>query len=388
VQCCGSGETSEKIQFIHPVKNEKGDDLFAASTSGFDLALYNGDMELERVVSRLGFVDFKIADIDKNGDDEFIGVNSTLGIIHVSRSGFRFPVLVSFEWDESPLGLIQLIERGADGTQLFFQTGRYQYVFDYGPNPIYYLNFGIYLLIYAGVLAFTLFTRSVQRRQIERQQQAEKRITELQMNLIRNQLDPHFTLNAINSIAEAVRSNQPDLAGEGLMRFASLHRHMVQSAGDIHRCLDEELSFTEDYLELERLRRGGSFNYEVSVAPGIDRSLLIPRMLIHLHAENAVKHGLAPLKSGGLLRIEVTQSNEKLEILIADNGVGREHSAKTSGRSTGLGLSLMDDFNALYQKLFNQQISSYIRDLKTVHGKPAGTSVQIIIGMQYEPKRI
>jgi LytS/YehU family sensor histidine kinase len=101
-----------------------------------------------------------------------------------------------------------------------------------------------------------------------------------------------------------------------------------------------------------------------------------------------VKHGLAPLKSGGLLRIEVTQSNEKLEILIADNGVGREHSAKTSGRSTGLGLSLMDDFNALYQKLFNQQISSYIRDLKTVHGKPAGTSVQIIIGMQYEPKRI
>jgi hypothetical protein len=372
-------ESKENITRIALAKNEKGADFFAASTSGFDLALYNGDMELEKVVPGQGFNDFKIADIDKNGDDEFIGVNSALGVIHVSRSGFRFPVSVSFEWDETLPGMIQLIKRGDERTQLYFQTGRYQYVFDYGPNPAYYLNFGVYFLIYAGMLAFTLFTRSVQRRQFERQQQTERRITELQISLLKNKLEPHFSINALNSVIQAIREERHEVAEEGLMRFVGMYRHMMVSSDSIDRALDEELAFTESYLELEKLRCEQLFSYQIEVSPGVDHGFRIPKMIIQLHAENAVKHGLAPLKTGGLLHIEIKKPGDQLQINITDNGIGYTKGVQASTNPRSQGLEMMKELYALYHKVSNTKIVSEIEELKDESGVVTGTRVSIRI---------
>ena len=373
------GETSESIRNVVLFNDEKGAELFAASFPNFDLALYNADMELVRVAPRLGFVDFKIADIDKNGENEFIGVNPTHGIMHVSRSGFRFPVSVPFEWDERGGANIQLIERGGERTQLFLQIGRYRYVFDYGPNPMYYLNFGVYLLIYAGVLAFTFLTRGVQRRQLLRQQETAKRIAELQINLVKNKLDPHFSINALNSVIQAIRDDRHKVAEDGLLQFVGMYRNMMVSADSVDRSLDEELAFTQSYLNLEKLRYDGVFDYAIEVAPGVDHSTPVPKMIVQIHAENAVKHGLAPLKSGGRLHIAVGQQQGSLQIVITDNGIGFTKGKEASGSRRSQGLAMMEDLYTLYYKVSKRLIVSEIEELYENSDKTVGTRVKIII---------
>jgi sensor histidine kinase YesM len=132
------------------------------------------------------------------------------------------------------------------------------------------------------------------------------------------------------------------------------------------------------------LRHANSFEYVIETEPDIDLSVPVPKMIIQIHAENSVKHGLAPRKEGGKLVIEVKSIVSGILILVTDNGIGREKAKQSETVSSGMGLSLMEEFYALYNKLYNQKISSYISDLKNEKEAVAGTSVQINIDLSYE----
>jgi hypothetical protein len=306
------------------------------------------------------------------------------GSMHVIDRKMRHPIAATIEKAGHSDMFLSVIDRGDAPQQLFMQAGHYLYIFNYGINPLYGLRFVIYLMIYLGVTGFTAVIRSIQKQQLTRQRDAEKKITELQLSLVRNQLDPHFSLNALNAVLHAVRNQKADVAEDSLMRFANMYRNMLFTAGSVRQTLEKELDFTRDYLELEKLRQTNSFEYIIQVDPGIDQSVLVPKMVIHIYAENAVKHGLSPLKAGGKLVIEVRASEEGLQIIVTDNGVGREQAKKSETVSSGMGLSLMEEFYTLYDKFYNQKISSYIRDLKDEKGEAAGTSVQINIYLHHE----
>jgi LytS/YehU family sensor histidine kinase len=219
----------------------------------------------------------------------------------------------------------------------------------------------------------------VQRRQFERQQQTERRITELQISLLKNKLEPHFSINALNSVIQAIREERHEVAEEGLMRFVGMYRHMMFSSDSIDRALDEELAFTESYLELEKLRCEQLFSYQIEVSPGVDHGFRIPKMIIQLHAENAVKHGLAPLKTGGLLHIEIMKPGDQLQITITDNGVGYTKGVQASTNPRSQGLEMMKELYALYHKVSNTKIVSEIEELKDESGVVTGTRVSIRI---------
>jgi hypothetical protein len=288
------------------------------------------------------------------GDDLItLMVSNETSTLHVFRNLLQDPVTAMVERNIGDVIHASVKLNGDEPPQVSLQLGQNHYLFRYGPNPAYYLNFGIYLLIYAGVLVFTLFTRSVQRRQIERQQQAEKRITELQISLLKNKLEPHFSINALNSVIQAIREERHEVAEEGLMRFVGMYRHMMFSSDSIDRALDEELAFTESYLELEKLRCEQLFSYQIEVSPGVDHGFRIPKMIIQLHAENAVKHGLAPLKTGGLLHIEIKKPGDQLQINITDNGVGYTKGVQASTNPRSQGLEMMKELYALYHKVSN-----------------------------------
>jgi sensor histidine kinase YesM len=230
----------------------------------------------------------------------------------------------------------------------------------------------------------------IQKRQILKSYETEKKITELQLSLVKNQLDPHFTLNALNAIVHAGRNNKIDKVEEGLIRFAGLYRNMLITAGELHRSLEEELTFTENYLALERLRFADAFDYKIHVHPEVDPSMMVPKMIIQVYAENAVKHGLAPKESGGKLRIAVSTSPISTEIVISDNGMGRGYAASEEKKhsetytSTGKGLVLMKEFYDLYRRYYNRTIESKITDVFDPDGSPAGTSVLISISLRHE----
>jgi sensor histidine kinase YesM len=105
----------------------------------------------------------------------------------------------------------------------------------------------------------------------------------------------------------------------------------------------------------------------------------IPKFLIQIHAENALKHGLAPLETGGFLKIELKNTDSVLQIEIHDNGVGRKNASLKKGQSTGKGLEIMNELYSLYNKYYSEKIEAEIIDLSDNDGKPSGTRVLINI---------
>ncbi|MFO7999157.1 MAG: histidine kinase [Bacteroidales bacterium] len=308
---------------------------------------------------------------------------------HVIRPDLRHPVTAEIFWPEGLNPLVSIIHRGEKRPHISLQAGRNHYIFDYRLNPKYTLNFGFYPAIYLAVLAFALLISRLQKNKLRRELETEQKITELQLSLVKNQLDPHFSLNALNAVMHAAKNQQYEAVETGLSHFSNIYRSMLLSGGTSRRSLEEELAFTESYLELEKLRFKGRIDYRITVAPDVDTSILLPKMLVQIHAENAVKHGLSPLKTGGMLRIGAEASGDKLMITIEDNGVGRASARETDARhppayadseqSTGMGLALMQELYGLYKKYYNQHIASQITDLRDENGQPAGTLIRIEI---------
>jgi LytS/YehU family sensor histidine kinase len=174
------------------------------------------------------------------------------------------------------------------------------------------------------------------------------------------------------------------LAGEQLRQFANLYRNMLFSANSIQRSIDDELAFCNDYLLLEKMRFNDKFNFKISVPDDVNRSILIPKLIIQLHVENAIKHGLMPLNSGGLLMISLKNSEQGLSVEITDNGIGRVKAGNQVKTSTGKGLAIMNELYTIYNKYYNEKVSSEIVDLYDNNDQPAGTKVVISIGKKNE----
>jgi LytS/YehU family sensor histidine kinase len=247
-------------------------------------------------------------------------------------------------------------------------------------NPMFYWRWAIYAGIYLSILLFTLFVRRVQRIQIQRRYDTEKSITELQLKIVRNQLDPHFVLNAINSIMGSVYKQKKEEAVEHLQQFAQMYRSMVLSSDKITRTLTDEMAFTENYLKMEQFRFNMKFQYTFAIDPAIDKTVEVPKMIVQSYTENAIKHGLVCRKEGGgILEIQAHQDDHQLILTIKDNGRGRKEAVKAGSNSTGKGLEMMNNLYDLYYKITNRKINAEISDLADGDGNPTGTSVKVTI---------
>jgi len=323
-------------------------------------------------------------DFDGNGALEAVTVSLSESELHVFRAGMKKPATAAINWSTTVPLMFSVKESTTYPPLISLQLGQDHYLLSYGPNPAYYLNFLYYLLIYAGMLGFAFTTRNIQKRQIQRRLDTEKKITELQLSMVKTQLDPHFTMNAINSIIYSVNQNQKEKANENLHRFSRLYRSLLLSADSTRRSLDDELNFCRDYLELEKARFDNAFDFEIHIGKNVDLQQLVPKMMVQTHAENAVKHGLSPVPKGGKIRIDITSDGQQLEIEITDNGIGRQQAAKKAGTSTGKGLAIMKEFFNLYKKYYKEDISADIQDVFDDQGKASGTRVIIKISRHDE----
>jgi LytS/YehU family sensor histidine kinase len=255
------------------------------------------------------------------------------------------------------------------------------YLISYDRNPMYYGKWGLYAGIYLIILLFTLLIRKIQRIQIEKRILIEKKITELQLKIVRNQMDPHFTMNAINSVIDAVNRQENEEAGLNLVLFSKMYRSLVLSADKIKRTLKEEIDFTENYLALERFRFRKKFDFTIVIDPKIDLQWEVPKMVIQSPVENAVKHGLYNKPSGGKIAIQAFVNGNILVLSVQDNGIGRDLAAQSEEKSTGMGTQIMDQFLGLYYTITGKKVTLHVEDLYDPGGNPCGTKVIIQIPM-------
>jgi hypothetical protein len=137
-----------------------------------------------------------------------------------------------------------------------------------------------------------------------------------ELRLLKSQLNPHFLFNALNTVRSLIADN-PSRAQSAVTRLANTLRYTLSSRQDELVTLSQELDIVADYLELESMRFEDRLRIETHV-PDDAAGVQIPVMLLQTLAENAIKHGIAELPAGGLLRISAVVQNEML-ILEVEN---------------------------------------------------------------------
>jgi LytS/YehU family sensor histidine kinase len=153
---------------------------------------------------------------------------------------------------------------------------------------------------------------------------AQLQARESELALLRNQMNPHFIFNALNSIQNFIFKQEAEKANYFLSRFSALIRKSLEFSKKSWISLKDELKYLRQYLEMESMRFPDKFNYKIEIQHELDISnLQIPTLLLQPVIENSVKHGFKNLKYSGNLLIYVRQSdNESLQIIIEDNGIG------------------------------------------------------------------
>jgi len=221
------------------------------------------------------------------------------------------------------------------------------------------------------------------RRQKQRELVQEKTVAELQFKTLRNQLAPHFIFNALNTIGSSIYQNDTRLSYDLLQKFSRLIRSTLTHADKTSRSLSEELDFVNCYLDIENIRFGGRIRHKIEVGEGVPLDMQIPRMIIQTYTENAVKHGLLNKQGEGLIRIGIRRGESDLEIVIEDDGVGRQASVKYRGNSTGKGMEIITQFIQLFNTFNTGKVEVNVTDLYADSGEPIGTRVAISIPLNY-----
>lgn len=319
-------------------------------------------------------------DIDKDGYNEFFALSADHKNCLILRhnlkhtTSFEAPLkhttFYFYPWQEkpdSPHGFMMQYEDIAS-----FYT--------YTLNPLFYLLYVIHLLVYLAVFGFVLLVRHLQRKQLKRKFENEQKIAELKLLSIYNQINPHFTFNVLNTIGSVILQKKPEAGYDLLMKFARMIRNLLNSSDSICRSLKDEAEFVTDFLELQQTRSYEQFSFEIILDPALDINRLVPKMVLQTHAENAVKHGIIPLKRpGGKIVINIAHADHHLKITITDNGVGRQQAAHNSTYSTGKGISIMNQTFELLNQRNIHPIRQTIHDLYDDSGHSTGTSVVILI---------
>jgi len=169
--------------------------------------------------------------------------------------------------------------------------------------------FLIWLTIYFTAIAVREY-RSAQFKQSE----LARALQLAELRLLKSQLNPHFLFNALNTVRSLIADN-PSRAQSAVTRLANTLRYTLSSRQDELVTLAQELDIVTDYLELESMRFEDRLRIERDV-PASAASVSIPVMLLQTLVENAIKHGIAELPSGGLLRISAVLENEMLQVEI------------------------------------------------------------------------
>ncbi|MGM0905377.1 MAG: sensor histidine kinase [Pseudomonadota bacterium] len=165
----------------------------------------------------------------------------------------------------------------------------------------------------------------------QRQRAMDKSLKSASLDALVNQLNPHFMFNTLNNI-RALILEDPEAARRALTHLSDMYRYTLNADLTQLVTLDEELEVVTDYLYLMHIQLEERLEINWQVAQEC-RSLSVPRMMVQLLVENAIKYGISRRQNGGCICIEASCIDHFRIRVIND---GKLSNGNT--RSTGLGL--------------------------------------------------
>ncbi len=240
------------------------------------------------------------------------------------------------------------------------------------------------ILVVDGVLfllALSLRDRQVLLDKIHLEQQS----TLSELKALRAQMNPHFIFNCLNSIKSYTLNHDMEGANYYLTKFSKLIRQVLDNSRNEKIVLKNELETLSLYLEMEKMRVGDKFDYDIVIAEEVEQEFIeVPPMLIQPYVENAIWHGLMHKEGGGKVSIDVQQKDDNhLLINIKDNGIGREKAnelkSRTGTTQKSFGMKINAERLDIIKQLYNLEAKITIEDLKNADQSSAGTQVSLEI---------
>jgi hypothetical protein len=164
-------------------------------------------------------------------------------------------------------------------------------------------------------------------------QSVEQQLANTRLTALRKQIEPHFLFNTLATVR---RLHQTDpVAGAGMLaHFIDYLRRVLPMLECSEVLLGDEINLISAYLAVIQSRMVGRLAVSIQMPANL-RTVRVPPLSLATLVENAIKHGLAPLPSGGTLSVIASTHQGRLELVVADNGVGLK---ADSGGGTGIGL--------------------------------------------------
>lgn len=383
-----SGKFLQRIHMDHPMnisinyyqRHLEYEPPIIFDSENQSLNFLSQDLRLEKITrlksERLFNTRFYQIDLGNDGemDHLFFDGNNQKGYLY--RHGFKKPV--EFDMEKRSVRLVTVGYLEGQDDRIFINNNFTHYIYAYQYNPYYFLKYPMWLAVYLFWVGFFMLILKYQRNRVQQAYQMQNRINELQMMTMRNQLNPHFILNSLNSISTRMYKNELDEANNLLTQFSKLMRQVMLNADKRDQLLVEELKFVENYLLIEQKRYKGLFNFEINYDAVEIQEIRIPCMVLQTHVENAIKHGLRNCQYGGLLKVDVLLDKD-VQIIIEDNGMGRKKARMLDTKGSGVGIKASEEILKIYESIKKIKIRQEIIDLYDDQGLARGTKVIIAL---------
>jgi two-component system LytT family sensor kinase len=164
------------------------------------------------------------------------------------------------------------------------------------------------------LLSLLWYTQKEQQDDNERRAHTEKLARDAELNKLRQQLQPHFLFNSLNSIS-ALTGQQPEKARHMIQQLSDFLRGTLRNEGQQWVTLKDEMEYLQLYLDIEKVR----FGYRLRSTTDCEEaalSMMLPSMLLQPLVENAIKFGLYDTIGEVEILISARINNKLLEVAV------------------------------------------------------------------------
>jgi two-component system, LytTR family, sensor kinase len=202
-------------------------------------------------------------------------------------------------------------------------------------SSLFLFDFFVYWAVLGVGYAFDYRERYREREAAASELKAQ--LAQAQLEALKVQLHPHFLFNTLHTISGLVRGGDRQPAVNMIAGLSELLRRALDSADEQEVPLREEVKFVELYLDIQKVRFSDRLTVRADVAPET-LDALVPNMILQPLVENAVRHGVSPNESPGLIVVSAYRAGRMLHVEVSDDGPGLQ-SGWRMGECEGIGLA-------------------------------------------------
>ncbi|MDP3222380.1 MAG: histidine kinase [Rubrivivax sp.] len=241
------------------------------------------------------------------------------------------------------------------------------------------MQFTVFWIIASAIIKFTYKgqkqaeVKAAQATETAEAESLKRQVVEARMAAMQAQVEPHFLFNTLASIDHLIETDpaRASVMQKNLIALLRASMPTMREAaggnGSGVRDLGREIAVIRPYLEILKVRMEERLTTDIAVPDGL-LSAEFPPMMIQTLVENAIKHGLEPKPEGGHLRVTAEIVHGKLQMTVADTGLGF---GKAATAGTGVGLA---NIRERLQMLYGAKAS-----LTVAENTPSGTVVTVTV---------